>query len=59
MSISMEDYLRNEIRKGIKHQSDDKLSELMDKCGKIHSDEQLNQMEMERKDTDPKTICIQ
>ena len=54
--ISTEDYLRNEVMKGIKQQTDNKVNKLTEKFGKIHSDAQLNRMEMERKDTEPKVI---
>ena len=50
-SISLEDYLRNKLQKGNKQQSDDKLIEC--RFTKIHNNEQLNEMERERK-TEPK-----
>ena len=52
----MEDFLRNEVWKGNKQQSDDKLNKLTDRLAKIHDSEQLNKMEMERKATEPKVI---
>ena len=52
----MEDYLRNEIWKGNKEQSDDKPSTLIDGLAKIHNGEQVNKMEMEKKGTELKLI---
>ena len=47
--ISAENYLRNEVMKGQTQQTDDKLSELMDKFEKkIEKEEALIKMERER-----------
>ena len=54
--ISPEDHLRNKVRKGNKQKADNKLNELTDRYAKIHNDQQLNKMEMERKMTEPKVI---
>ena len=46
------------IMKGNKEQTDDKLNELIDILVKIHNDEQVNKMEIERKNTEPKVIQL-
>ena len=51
--ISTEDYLRNKLMKVNKQQTDNKVNELTDKFTKIHNNEQINKMEMERKYTEP------
>ena len=48
--------LRNKVWKSNKEQTDDKLNELIDRFAKIHNNEQLNKIEMERKDTKPKVL---
>ena len=45
--ICVEDYLRNEIMKGNKRQTDNKQNKLIDKFNKRHNNEQINKMEME------------
>ena len=54
--ISTEDYIRIEVQKDNKQQLDGKLSELKDRFAKLHNDEQLNIMELDRKDKEPKVI---
>ena len=47
------DYLTNEVIKGNKQQRDNMLNELIDKFAKRNTNEQINKMEMETKDTEP------
>ena len=47
-SLSANGYVRTEVWKCNKQQSDDKLSECMDRFAKIHTDEQLNKLESDR-----------
>ena len=42
--------------KGNKQQTHDKLSDYIDRFAKIHNDEQLHQMKMERKEMEVKVI---
>ena len=56
--ISTEDYFRNEVMKGNKQQTDDRISQFRGRFAKIHNDKQLNKTEMERKETEPKVIQL-
>ena len=49
-------HIWNEVWKGKRHHSDNKLSEVIDRFSKIHNDEQLRTMEMDSKNTEPKVI---
>ena len=54
--ICAENYPRNEIVKDKTQQIEKKLNECKDELSKIHDDEQINKMEMEKNDTEPKVI---
>ena len=55
-SISADDYPWNEVLKGNKKQTNNRQNKLIDKFAKIHNNEIVDKMELERKDTEPKMI---
>ena len=46
--ISAGDYLRKKVWKGNNQQSNDKLGEIIDRFAKMHNEEQVNKIKLER-----------
>ena len=54
ITISIEDYLRNEVAKDNEQEIDDKLKALKDKIPKMHNSEHIIKLEAKKKGTNPK-----